>query len=78
MIVIDDPLKPEEAMSEAEREKVNQWFENTLYSRLNNRREDVIIIVTQRVHMNDLVGHVSEKEDWELVAIPALPETDEI
>ena len=77
MIIIDDPLKPEVAMSLAEREGVNQWFDNTLYSRLNNKKEGVIVVVTQRLHVNDLVGHVSEKEDWEIVAIPAIPGSDE-
>lgn len=76
-IIIDDPIKPAEAMSEAERERVKQWYDNTLYSRLDNKREDVIILVMQRVHVDDLVGHVLEKEDWVQVNIPAIAEQEE-
>ncbi len=77
IIIIDDPIKPAEAMSEAERERVKQWYDNTLYSRLDNKREDVIILVMQRVHVDDLVGHVLEKEDWVQVNIPATAEQEE-
>ena len=76
IIIIDDPLKLDEAMSEAEREAVNQWFDTTCYSRLNNKKEDVIIIVTQRSNVNDLVAHVMEKEEWTVVNIPAIPDED--
>ena len=76
-VIIDDPMKPSEAMSEAERERVNQWYENTLYSRLDNKDDDVIVIVMQRIHVDDLVGHVLEKEDWTVVNIPAIAESEE-
>lgn len=49
-IIIDDPIKPQEALSETKRKSVNQWYTNTLYSRLDNKNTDVIIIVMQRVH----------------------------
>ena len=71
-IVIDDPIKPGEAMSETERERVNQWFRNTLYSRLNDKRHGVIILVMQRVHVDDLAGHLLEMDDWVQVDIPAI------
>ena len=35
LIIIDDPLKPDEASSDTTRTKVNAWFDNTLFSRLN-------------------------------------------
>jgi hypothetical protein len=37
IIVIDDPLKPEEAFSEAQRQACNEWHDHTLYSRLNDK-----------------------------------------
>jgi len=37
IIVIDDPLKPEEALSQAQRRAANEWFDHTLYSRLNDK-----------------------------------------
>jgi predicted phage terminase large subunit-like protein len=77
IIIIDDPLKPGEAMSDLKREAVNQWFDGTLYSRLDNKAEDKIIIIMQRLHTNDLVGHVTQLEDWTHVNIPAIAEMEE-
>src|SRR6202011_1466677 len=37
LILIDDPSKPEEALSDARRNATNDWFLNTLYSRLNDK-----------------------------------------
>ena len=76
IIVIDDPIKTQGGMSDAERASVNKWFGETCYSRLDNKKEDVIIIVMQRVHMNDLVGHVTEIDDWTVIDIPAIPDED--
>lgn len=77
IIIIDDPIKPQDALSEPIRTKVNQWYTNTLLSRLNNRKEDVIIIVMQRLHIDDLCGFVQENEGWEILSLPAIAETDE-
>lgn len=77
VIIIDDPLKPEEAVSEAARARVNEWYDNTLYSRLNDRRAGAIVIIMQRLHEDDLVGHVLRQEDWDVVSFPALAEDDE-
>jgi len=76
--VIDDPLKPEEALSEAQRNGTNEWFVHTLYSRLNDKRHGVIIIIMQRLHEDDLVGHVLAQEPWEILSFPAIAEADEV
>lgn len=75
-IIIDDPLKPDEAMSETGRKAVNDWYDNTLLSRLNNKTDGCIIIVMQRLHQDDLVGHVLEQEDWDMASFPAIAEED--
>ena len=77
LIIIDDPLKPIEAMSETARAGVNQWYDNTLYSRLDNKTDDCIVIVMQRLHIDDLVGHVLEQEDWIHLKLPATAEANE-
>ena len=58
IILIDDPLKPDEALSDAQRKTANDWFSHTLYSRLNDKRSGAIVIIMQRLHEDDLVGHV--------------------
>lgn len=78
VILIDDPLKPDEALSEPRRKAVNDWFDNSLLSRLNNKETGAIVIVMQRLHQDDLVGHVLEQGDWEVLSFPAIAEVDEV
>jgi len=78
IIVIDDPLKPDDAYSEAKRSAANAWFRNTLTSRLDDKRTGAIVIVMQRVHMDDLTGFVQTlSDDWEALKLPAIAEIDE-
>src|SRR5437868_13025933 len=78
VIIIDDPLKPEEALSDAQRQAANEWYDHTLYSRLNDKRRGAIVIVMQRLHEDDLVGHVLGQEEWDIVRFPAIAEADEV
>src|SRR5690242_21885042 len=66
-IIIDDPLQPDEALSETQRKAVNEWYDHTAYSRLNDKRNGCIILIMQRLHEDDLVGHVLGQEPWRLV-----------
>ena len=78
-IIIDDPIKAGEAMSDAERNGVNDWYRNTAFSRLNNKETGVIIIVSQRVHHDDLIGNLleTEGENWSVLEIPAIATEDD-
>ena len=80
-IVIDDPIKPEDADSEVVRERVNLRFENTIRNRTNSRNTPIIIIM-QRLHEHDLCGYLQEIEpdEWTVLSLPVLsidPETGE-
>jgi predicted phage terminase large subunit-like protein len=79
VLVFDDPLNPEQALSEAEREGVNIKFDTTFRSRLNDPAKGIKIIVMQRLHELDLTGHVLSKESsrWKHVKLPAIAETQE-
>lgn len=77
VIVIDDPLKADEALSDARRGSVNEWYDNTLRSRLNRQAEGAIIIVMQRFHVDDLVAHVQETENWRVLSFSAIAEDNE-
>ena len=61
LIIIDDPLKPQDAHSESARESQKQWLSGTLLSRLDHKSEGSIIVVMQRLHPDDLVGHLLEQ-----------------
>jgi predicted phage terminase large subunit-like protein len=78
LFIIDDPQKPADAQSEARRNTLNQWFSNTLRSRLDNKETGAIIVVMQRVHMDDLSGFLSSSSDgWEVLSLPAIAEVEE-
>jgi len=82
IMVIDDPLKPDDAMSDVVRVWVNNNFHNTLVSRLNNKTEWAIVIIMQRLHDDDLCWHLIEQElSWgekrEKLIIKGIAEDDE-
>src|SRR5215813_7585264 len=77
LIIIDDPLKPEEALSQAQRQAANEGFDHTLYSRLNDKLSGAIVLIMHRLHEDDLAGHVLTQEPWEVVRLPAIVEEDE-
>lgn len=72
-IVIDDPLKPDDALSDKAREFVNNRFENTIRSRANSRNTPIVIIM-QRLHENDLCGFLERNEPntWDVLSLPCL------
>jgi predicted phage terminase large subunit-like protein len=79
IIVIDDAMKPEDALSEVVRTRANSWFDSTVLSRLNNKETGAIVIIMQRLHQDDLVGHVLEQAaNWEVLSFPAIAERDEL
>ena len=76
-IVIDDPLKPDDALSDKAREFVNNRFENTIRSRANSRHTPIVIIM-QRLHESDLCGYLmrNEPDTWKVLSLPCI-QTDE-
>ena len=78
LVIIDDPLKPQDAQSEAARDGLWQWYTNTLLSRLDNKAEDAIVLVMQRLHLDDLAGRLLELGRWHHLDLPAIAERDEL
>ncbi|MGO9458790.1 MAG: phage terminase large subunit [Rhodomicrobium sp.] len=77
VIIVDDPMKAEDALSDAHRQAVIDWYDNTLRSRLNRQEQGAIIVVMQRLHADDLVAHLQETESWDVLSLPAIAETCE-
>lgn len=57
IIIVDDPMKANDAMSDAELEKIIDWYRSTLLSRLDDKENGIILIVMQRLHQFDLCGY---------------------
>jgi hypothetical protein len=77
VIIVDDPMKADDALSEIRRQAVNAWYDNTLRSRLNSQEQGAIIVIMQRLHADDLVAHLQQTETWDVVSLPAVAEKDE-
>lgn len=78
IIIVDDPMKPDEALSDAERNRANEWARHTLFTRINAKADDRIIIVMQRLHEDDMIGHVLECAPFELIAFAAIAQKHEL
>jgi hypothetical protein len=78
LLIIDDPLKPQDAHSESARESLKQWYSNTLLSRLDHKTEGAIVVVMQRLHPDDLVSHLLEQGNWAHLNMPAIAEEESI
>ena len=72
ILIVDDPQSPKLAQSEIERNNVNLAFDRTISTRLDDKENGVMIIVMQRLHENDLTGHLIAKGGWEVLKIPGI------
>lgn len=73
-IIVDDPIKAGDVQSDAERRRTNEWFQNTLFSRLDDKRTGRIIVAMQRLHEDDVTGHLTDDPNhgWRVLKVPAL------
>jgi predicted phage terminase large subunit-like protein len=77
LIIIDDPNKGQEIYSKVMRDRVKSAYDHTISTRLNKPKESAIICVMQRLHPDDLAGHVLRQEPWETVVMPAIATEEE-
>ena len=78
LLIVDDPFKnQEDADSKNYRDKVWDWYQSTLYTRIEKGGK--IVVILTRWHEDDLAGRLltSGAEKWELVSFPAIAEEDE-
>ena len=71
IIIPDDLVNPAEADSEKERKNANEWYDGTLYTRLNTPDIGSRVIIMQRLAEKDLTGHLLEKGGYRHICIPA-------
>ena len=73
VVIIDDPVSAKDALSPTVRQTANDWFDGTMTTRLNNPKTGAYVLVMQRLHESDLVGHLLEKDrdGWTVLCLPA-------
>lgn len=71
IMVIDDPQNPQEASSDAEREKCIDFWTGTASSRFDNKKKKSCVLVMQRLHEKDLTGYfLNEYDDVVHLKVP--------
>lgn len=71
-IIIDDPIDAKHAFSDVIRQGVNDTWDQALSSRLNHLEESGVLLIMQRLHEDDLTGHLLKKvkSSWTVLSIP--------
>ncbi len=76
LFIIDDPLKPGDASSDVTREGVIEWYRSTLVTRPDDKQTARIIVVMQRIHVDDLVGYLLDSDaGYEVLSLPAIAQS---
>lgn len=74
--LVDDPNRGTSGRSQVELQNTVEAYKSNVVTRANNRSKSPIILIMQRIAIEDLAGYVleNEAEDWDLVKIPAINE----
>lgn len=62
LIIQDDPVNPKQSDSEVKRKEANKFLDHTLTSRKVDKAITPIITIMQRLHENDVTGHILSKK----------------
>jgi len=78
LLITDDVLNAQDAHSETKREFANNWYSSTFYNRLQDKKSPKRINIAQRLHENDLSGHIAKKYKFETLVIPMQKEEGQV
>lgn len=77
LVIIDDPLSPSYARDKQRRNAVNDWFESDVLTRLNNKSAGSVLLIMQRIHPQDLAGHIqAHHRAFKSLVLPAIASWD--
>jgi predicted phage terminase large subunit-like protein len=69
LIIVDDAMNPEQALSETQRERCLNWCSSSLFSRFDDTKMGRMINIQHRLHEKDFTGHFCG-DNWEHLVIP--------
>jgi predicted phage terminase large subunit-like protein len=76
-LIFDDPISGGSAASAAERDRVNRNFDQMFSSRLDDPLAGHMLVASQRLHEDDLTGHLLARGgDWDHTCFPAMATED--
>lgn len=73
ILILDDPHNIDEKESNTKRESALDWFDNTWSTRLNDQQTGAMVVVGQRIHEQDVSGHILDTNngEWTHLNLPA-------
>ena len=78
IFLLDDPQSATDALSEGRLPHAYEWYSVNFPNRLNNKKTGSIVVITQRLHADDLTGRLLRSpEPWVLLKLPAIAEQEE-
>jgi hypothetical protein len=75
--IVDDPIKASDSTHPNRLKSVNEWVSHTLINRLDSKARGRVVVVMQRLHMDDLSGHLLETGGWTHLSLPAIAQERE-
>lgn len=77
LVIIDDLMSASDALNNVMCTEVSNYFDQNVLQRLDNKKEGAIIVVMQRLHEDDLSGHLLKKGGWVHLDLSAVATEDE-
>lgn len=82
IIIIDDPQDPKTAESQSMRQSIIDAYNRSFITRINTNAAGVLILIMQRLHVDDLTAHVlrsypNKQINWTHISLPAIAGRDE-
>jgi predicted phage terminase large subunit-like protein len=75
-IIIDDPVQPEDALSERVKHQLRDWVNSSVYTRFNDPSQGAMVLVMHRLAPDDLSGTTEPFADF-VLKLPLLAEKTE-
>ncbi len=78
ILIIDDIMKAQAASSDIERQRVKDFYQQTLYSRLNDKKTGRIMAIQQRLCEDDIAGYLLEKGGFDHLNLPSIAQESQV
>lgn len=70
-VVVDDAINAQEVYSQVIREGTRTWWKGTMSSRVNDLATGKFVVIGQRLHEDDLPGHLLKEGGYEHLCLPS-------
>ena len=77
-IITDDPHNPSDVYSKNRLASTTNSFKHNIFSRLNDQKTSSMIVVMQRLHVDDLTGNLLKNNNWNQLSLPLINQVDQV